>query len=129
MNPTRFNLQRDDFTLLNSHGEPVIYKTNDASANVLTLAFTNQTGLNITLRGSDGAPAPSTFHFNFQQLLPPDKAGAVIIDPPAGWKYTFAPAKNDDPPSWSLMPIHDCTIKDRGRIEFVIRKIVCVQTK
>jgi YVTN family beta-propeller protein len=146
MNTNDPELDYDDFKLLNRKGDPIIYFTDDATLNELIFSFVNNTGKNLTLKGRKNAKPNSSsgnqgnpllaaaddasaFNFNFRQLLTNTIAGKVTIDMPNGWGYKFLPGTQKYPPSWSLAPEADLTVKDGDQINFVIRGVICLQTE
>jgi hypothetical protein len=135
MNTGDSEIDGDDFKLLNSNGEPVIYLTNNVTVNKLVFSFINNTGDTLILKG--GKPAKpnqslgypkkqllatagdvSTFNFDFRQLLSLTAAKDVTIDLLAGWDFVFFPGTKTYPHSWSLAPSAVDTTNDTAIRQF-----------
>lgn len=133
-------LDSNNFSVLNKEGSPVIYRTDDPSVNVLTLSFINNTGNELLLKAGEPArptlkasslssETGSTFSFDFQSMMSSGTMESLVIGLPSNWKAVFSPATQNYPPTWSLVPKADITVKVKDRIDFVIQKITCKQTQ
>ena len=116
------------FSIVNNYGKgPILYSTADTSYNALTFKIKNNTGVDLTLTGSEpkGVSA-STFVFDFDKILDEKQAEAMHVkDAHEQWDAVYVAPAGRSNPAWRLTPKKDLAFKIDDEIVFTLENIVC----
>ncbi len=120
----------NDFSLVNkSAGDAVLYISTDPTLNVMTITFTNLTGLPLQLQG--GAPVNgsyqtggSSFVFNFGSMLPDSILKAMTVSA-TGWLAQYFSGSSGTPGVWSVAPDSDVTLSENDSIAITLNQVTC----
>jgi len=127
------------FNIVNTNGQPVLFRTSDAAVNKLTFTITNSTGEPLSLIG--GAPArqikgmfvtaagASVFNISFESMLTTAVVKGLQLAVPAGWQAVFVEGSEEVPASWSIAPVTDTVIGINEVVSIGISNIICATTQ
>lgn len=113
-------LKSDCFSILNTNGEQVLFRTLDTSINKLTFSIINKTGAALSLTGDPGG-TKSSFNFNFEVMLTHEVVENLTITLPENWGKTFFVESGI--PAWSVYPTADMVIEPDEVVQILLTNI------
>ena len=117
------------FSILNKNGKEIIYRTNDASINVLAFKIINASTQLMELKGNGDTGDGSFFRFDFESMLPEETVKNMTIDLPDSWQKEYTPGENNLPGTWTLRPTTDLKIYPSEDVKFTISNFTCPSTQ
>lgn len=118
-------LNADCFSILNTNGEQVLFRTLDTSVNRLTFSIINKTGAELALTGN-AEGTMSSFNFNFEVMLTKEVVENLAITLPENWGKTFL--GKSETPTWSVYPTVDMVIEPDKFVQIQLTNISCPET-
>lgn len=136
------------FSIWNTNGQQVLFKTQKPDINVLTFSIINKSLAPMELKGgvlsgsvgssagsgkklmaaAVGAGTGSYFTFDFENMLPAEVVKNMDIKLPENWEKIYVEPAAKKPAAWTIGPTADMTIPVNGKIDFMISKFTCDTT-